>query len=119
MEKLLKLANVLICADDYPWDDSLFLPKDKDWELDTLCAVLNMDDLEDEEDVPQFAAKNNLIREEIDQEQVKAIAKDNLMEPLTAVVNVGLAFVGPLAWTLAWFVLPPVFIWLLKPKNKS
>ena len=66
-----------------------------------------------------YAAKNNLIREEIDQEQVKAIAKDNLMEPLTAVVNVGLAFVGPLAWTLAWFVLPPVFIWLLKPKNKK
>ncbi len=65
-----------------------------------------------------YAAKNELIREGIDQDQVKGIAKDNLMEPLTAVVNVGLAFVGPMVWTLAWFVLPAVFTWLLKRKNK-
>lgn len=66
-----------------------------------------------------YASKNNLVRADMREEEIKALTKSNLMEPLTAVVNIGLAFVGPLAWTLAWFVLPPVFIWLLKPKNKK
>lgn len=66
-----------------------------------------------------YASKQNLVRADMKEEEIKALTKSNLMEPLTAVVNVGLAFVGPLAWTLAWFVLPPVFIWLLKPKNKK
>lgn len=65
-----------------------------------------------------YAAKHNLIREGMDEHGVKTIARENLMEPLTAVVNIGLAFVGPMVWTLAWFALPPVFIWVLK-KRKS
>lgn len=65
-----------------------------------------------------YAAKHKLIREGISEEDVKSIAQDNLMEPLTAVVNVGLSFVGPLAWTLAWFVLPPIFIWILRKRKK-
>ncbi|MDM9632723.1 hypothetical protein [Robiginitalea aurantiaca] len=64
-----------------------------------------------------YAAKHNLIREGIDKKQVNDIAKDNLMEPLTAVVNVGLAFVGPMVWTLAWFALPPLFVWILKKRK--
>ena len=67
----------------------------------------------------RYAAKNSLIREGMSEEDIKEVTKSNLMEPLTAVFNIGLAFVGPLVWTLAWFVLPPVFIWLLKPKNKK
>lgn len=66
-----------------------------------------------------YAARNNLIREGLDRVQVNAIARDNLMEPLTAVVNVGLAFVGPMVWTVAWFVLPPVFVWILKTRDKK
>ena len=62
----------------------------------------------------KYAAKKGLIREGMSDDDIKQVTKSNLMEPLTAVVNVGLAFVGPLIWTLAWFLLPPVFIWLLK-----
>ena len=65
-----------------------------------------------------YAAKNKLIREGIDDEEVKNIAKNNLMEPLTATINVGLAFIGPLVWTLAWFVIPPILLWLLKSRKK-
>ncbi len=65
----------------------------------------------------KYAAKNSLIREGMTEEEIKQVTKTNLMEPLTAVFNVGLAFVGPLAWTLAWFLLPPVFIWLLKKRK--
>jgi hypothetical protein len=61
MEKLLKLRDILVHTNDYSWDDSLFLPEDKHWTLNSPCAVLNMDDLEDDEDVPQFAATNKLI----------------------------------------------------------
>ncbi len=65
-----------------------------------------------------YASKKGLIREGMSEEDVKQVTKSNLMEPLTAVVNVGLAFVGPLVWTLAWFLLPPVFIWLLKKRKQ-
>lgn len=65
----------------------------------------------------KYAAKQGLIREGMSEDEVKRVTKTNLMEPLTAVFNVGLAFVGPLVWTLAWFLLPPVFIWILKKRK--
>ena len=66
----------------------------------------------------KYAAKKGLIREGMSEDEINQVTKGNLMEPLTAVFNVGLAFVGPLIWTLAWFLLPPVFIWLLKKRKK-
>lgn len=66
----------------------------------------------------KYAAKNGLIREGMSEDEVKQITKGNLMEPLTAVVNIGLAFVGPMVWTLAWFVLPPIFLWILKKRKQ-
>jgi hypothetical protein len=51
------------------------------------------------------------------QEEIDEVTRGNLMEPLTAVFNVGIAFIGPLAWTLAWFLLPPLFIWILKKRR--
>ena len=65
-----------------------------------------------------YAAKKGLIRDGMSEEEIKQVTKSNLMEPLTAVVNVGLAFVGPLIWTLAWFLLPLLFIWLLKKRKQ-
>lgn len=65
-----------------------------------------------------YAARKGLIRDGMSEEDIKQVTKNNLMEPLTAVVNIGLAFVGPLVWTLAWFLLPPVFIWLLRKRRQ-
>jgi hypothetical protein len=65
----------------------------------------------------KYAARNGLIREEMSEEEIKQVTKGNLMEPLTALFNIGLAFVGPLVWTLAWFLLPPVFLWILKKRK--
>jgi uncharacterized membrane protein len=65
----------------------------------------------------KYAAKNGLIREGMSEEEIKQVTRGNLMEPLTALFNIGLAFVGPLAWTLAWFVLPPIFLWILKKRK--
>jgi hypothetical protein len=65
-----------------------------------------------------YAAKQNMIHESLKKEEINGITRGNLMEPSVAVVNIGLAFVGPLVWTLAWFVLPPVFLWILKKRKK-
>ena len=65
-----------------------------------------------------YASKNNMINESLSEDDINQITRNNLMEPATAVVNIGLAFVGPMVWTLAWFVLPPVFIWVLNKRNK-
>lgn len=61
MNRLLELREVLINADDYSWRNSLFLPENKNWNLGSASAVLNLDYLEIDEDVPQFAIDNNLI----------------------------------------------------------
>ena len=60
-----------------------------------------------------YASKHNLMCESLCEDEVNAITRSNLMEPSVAVVNIGLAFAGPM-----WFVLPPVFSWLLKKRNK-
>ena len=65
----------------------------------------------------KYASKHGLIRKDMSQEEIDEVTRGNLMEPLTAVFNVGIAFIGPMAWTLAWFLLPPVFIWILKKRK--
>lgn len=65
----------------------------------------------------KYAARNGLIRENMSKDEIENVTRTNLMEPLTAVFNVGFAFIGPLVWTFAWFLLPPVFIWLLKKRR--
>lgn len=66
-----------------------------------------------------YASKHNLMRESIDEDEVQTITRSNLMEPSVAVVNIGLAFVGPMVWTLAWFVLPVLFNFIIKMRNKK
>ena len=66
----------------------------------------------------KYAVKNGLVQEGMSEEDINQVTKSNLMEPLTAVFNVGLAFIGPMVWTLAWFVLPVIFTWILKKRNR-
>ena len=60
-ETLHSFRNVLLNAEQFPWNASLYLPKVEQWELSSSCAVLTPD-LErqalDEE--PEFAKINNL-----------------------------------------------------------
>ncbi|MBC2582959.1 hypothetical protein [Clostridium sp. DJ247] len=60
MESLIEFRNVLVNANELPWENSIFLPKDKNWSLNSLCYLFNLDDLDDNEEVPQFAIDNNL-----------------------------------------------------------
>jgi hypothetical protein len=60
MEELVTTRELLNNVEKYSWEDSLFLPKDEVWSLDSKCAVLNMDDLDDVEEIPNFALENGL-----------------------------------------------------------
>jgi hypothetical protein len=56
------LIEVLDSIGEFNWSDAIFLPKDEVWERNTMCAVLDPDDVEDDSDeCPLFAMKNNLV----------------------------------------------------------
>ncbi len=61
MENLIELRDVLLNSADLSWDESLFLPEDKNWSLNSKGYLINLDNLEDDEETPQFAIDNNLI----------------------------------------------------------
>ena len=56
----LKLYEVLDKVEEYSWKDALFLPENGKWKLNSNCAVLNLDDLDDEVETPEFAVNNHL-----------------------------------------------------------
>jgi hypothetical protein len=65
----------------------------------------------------RYAVAKGLVRPELKKEETNVIMDGSLIEPLTATINVGLAFVGPLVWTFGWFVIPVILSLLLKIKK--
>lgn len=66
MERLTDLRYILKNANELPWNEYLFLPKDKNWSLDSVCSLIDWDELNEDEldtdgDTPKFAIDNNLI----------------------------------------------------------
>ncbi len=57
----MEFRDILNNASSLSWKDSLFLPNDKNWSLDTTCYLFDLDDLEDDEEIPQYAIENNLM----------------------------------------------------------
>ena len=62
----------------------------------------------------RYAYKKQLMHENMTETDLQGEVRANLMEPMTATINTGLAFVGPLIWTIGWFVLPVVISRILK-----
>ncbi|MBW9158482.1 DUF7716 domain-containing protein [Clostridium tagluense] len=61
MNKIVKLRDVLLNIEEFEWSDALFLVRDKECTLDSKCAVLDPDDVEnDADEEPRFAIDNNL-----------------------------------------------------------
>ena len=58
---MIKLRDVLLNVEEFEWSDALFVVKDEEWVLNSKCAVLDPDDVEDDADEePRFAIDNNL-----------------------------------------------------------
>src|ERR1039458_8207087 len=60
----------------------------------------------------RYAIHADLVRPDL-QPSARQIARIDLSNPLTALVATGLSWSGLTIWTLSWFVLMPLFSWLL------
>lgn len=55
------LRDVLEQIHNLPWGHWLYLPRDQDWTLDSECAVLDPDEIEnDDDEAPRFAIEQGL-----------------------------------------------------------
>ena len=62
METLLELKQVLINISEFDWSYALYLEAGEVWNLNTKCAVLDPNDVEDDdEELPTYAKKNKLV----------------------------------------------------------
>jgi uncharacterized membrane protein len=57
-----------------------------------------------------YARKNGLVRADFSETDSHAVLRNAIIEPVTALLNTGFAFVGPGAWTAGWFVIPMVLV---------
>jgi len=65
--------------------------------------------------------KADLLDPELSKEEAEHILQKNLAEPITAVITIPFAFVGPVAWELSWFLYPFIKYILsrFKPRKQS
>jgi hypothetical protein len=54
----IKLSTVLDDPMSFPWQHALFLPRDRLWELETRCAVIDWDEYEDPESEPEVVEQS-------------------------------------------------------------
>lgn len=59
LENLITLSKLLESPNDFPWNEAVYLPSDKNWSLASSVAVWSPDDTEDGED-PDIARTNGL-----------------------------------------------------------
>ena len=57
-----------------------------------------------------YARKNGLTRPDLSETERDDVVRNAIIEPVTALLNTGLAFVGPGAWTAGWFLIPIVLV---------
>ncbi len=62
MERLITLREALQIADDSWGEAALFLTLDIEWNLQTICAILEVDRFDDGEHPPRFARQHALSR---------------------------------------------------------
>jgi hypothetical protein len=61
MSELSTLLYVLEQADHFPANQALFLPKNKNWSLDSQAIVWDPDDCDGDEELPEVVSRNNLV----------------------------------------------------------
>ena len=66
-----------------------------------------------------WARRKGLVREGISQKEMLSIQLEAFTEPLTALVTLPFAFVGELAWNLAWFAYIPIAAFLRRRGEKG
>jgi hypothetical protein len=59
------------------------------------------------------ARRRGLIKPELDERERDQISRRMLIEPVAALLTIGMAFIGPVVWTLAWLAIPVALAKLL------
>lgn len=72
MKAVQSLGEVLDSVDDLTWDDALYLAGEYPWTADSLAAVLDPDEIENEVDEP-FIVRQYGLRYVLDMQSVHAI----------------------------------------------
>ena len=67
------LGRCLESIDELPWDHALYLPRDGVWSEQSVCAVLDPNDVEGDEEEP-LAARDRGLRYALDIASVRDIA---------------------------------------------
>lgn len=62
--------------------------------------------------------KAELLSDDVSDEDAKDVAQSNFAEPMTALLTIPAAFIGPWAWELSWF-LYPFLKWLFGRRLKA
>ena len=57
-----------------------------------------------------YARKKGFAKAEFTETQKDDVGRSVIIEPVTALLNTGLGFVGPGTWTLGWFVIPLLLV---------
>lgn len=57
-----------------------------------------------------YARKNGFVKAELTEAQKDDVGRSVIIEPVTALLNAGLGFVGPGIWTLGWLIIPLVLV---------
>ena len=57
-----------------------------------------------------YARKKGFTRADLSETDKDEVRKNAIIEPVTALLNTGLGFIGPAVWTAGWFVIPMVLI---------
>jgi uncharacterized membrane protein len=57
-----------------------------------------------------YARKKGLARADLSEPEKNEVLRSAIIEPVTALLNTGLAFIGPGAWTAGWFVIPAILL---------
>jgi uncharacterized membrane protein len=55
-----------------------------------------------------YARKKGFVRADLSEVQKDDVGRSVIIEPVTAALNAGLGFAGPVIWTLGWFVIPMI-----------
>jgi TRAP-type C4-dicarboxylate transport system permease small subunit len=58
----------------------------------------------------QYALRQGFTRASLSDAKKDQVARQTVIEPLTALTNTGFAFIGPMTWTVGWLVIPVVLI---------
>jgi uncharacterized membrane protein len=57
-----------------------------------------------------YARKKGLTSADLSEAEKNEVLRNVIIEPVTALLNTGFAFIGPVAWTAGWFVIPTILL---------